>query len=81
LEAERDGGEVAIETLCAYFAAERNVSSAAIGLGVQRHTVTNRLRAIEERIGRPLSTWAAEIETLLCLEGLHEHARPYKLVD
>jgi hypothetical protein len=81
LEAERDGGEVARETLRAYFEAERNVSSAAAVLGVQRHTVTNRLRAIEERLGRPFGTWATEIETLLCLEGLSKHAPPYKLVD
>jgi PucR C-terminal helix-turn-helix domain/GGDEF-like domain len=68
LEAERDGGEVAKETLRAYFAAGRNVSSAAMTLAVQRHTVSNRLRAIEERIGRPLSAWATEIQILLGLE-------------
>jgi diguanylate cyclase with GGDEF domain/PucR-like helix-turn-helix protein len=70
LEQERDGGEVARETLRAYFAAGRNVSSAAAALTVQRHTVSNRLRAIEERNGRPLSAWATEIEILLRLEAL-----------
>ncbi len=80
LQAERDGGEVARETLRAYFAVGRNVSSAAAALGVQRHTVTNRLRAIEQRIGRPLSTWITEIEILLRLEELKDRARPYKLV-
>src|SRR4029077_15954907 len=34
LEAERDGGRVARETLRAYFGTERNVSSAAAALGV-----------------------------------------------
>lgn len=70
LERERDGGEVARETLRAYFATERNVSSAAALLGVRRHTVASRLRAIEEHIGRPLSTWAAEIDAALRLEEL-----------
>ena len=49
LNAGRDGGEVARETLRAYFAANRNASSAAAALGVNRRTVTNRLQAIEER--------------------------------
>ena len=54
LEATRDGGSVARETLRAYFAAERNVSSTAAALGVDRRTVTNRIRAIEDLFGRPL---------------------------
>jgi len=70
LEAERDGGEVAIETLRAYFAAERNVSSAAVVLGVKRHTVTNRLRVVEEAIGRSLSDCGPELEATLRLEQL-----------
>jgi len=71
LEAERDGGEVARETLRAYFAAGCNVSSAAAALGVKRHTVTNRLRAIEEMLGRPLATCATGIEAALRLEQLN----------
>jgi hypothetical protein len=70
LEGERDGGEVARETLRAYFAAEQNVSSTAAALGIKRHTVTNRLRAVEERIGRPLSACALDIEVALRLEVL-----------
>jgi hypothetical protein len=70
LEAERDGGEALRATLSAYFAAERNVSSAAAALGVNRHTVTSRLRAIEERIGRPLGGCVAEIEVALRLPRL-----------
>jgi hypothetical protein len=45
-----DGGRSARATLRAYFAASRHVSSAAAALGVKRHTVTNRLRAIEEHL-------------------------------
>jgi PucR C-terminal helix-turn-helix domain/GGDEF-like domain len=70
LEAERDGGEVMRQTLRAYFAAERNVSSAAVALRVNRNTVASRLRAIEETIGRPLISCAAELEAALGLADL-----------
>jgi hypothetical protein len=65
LEAGRDGGKMARETLRAYFAAERNVSSTAAVLGVDRRTVTNRIRAIEEIFGRPLKDFATALETAL----------------
>ena len=47
----RDGGELARETLRAYFEANRNVSSTAAALGVSRPTVSSRLGAIEEALG------------------------------
>jgi PucR C-terminal helix-turn-helix domain/GGDEF-like domain len=65
LEAERDGGESARDTLRAYFRAGRNASSAAVSIGVDRSTVASRLRAIEVRLGRPLSACAAEMEAAL----------------
>jgi hypothetical protein len=68
LRCERDGGELARATLRAYFAAERNVSSAAAALGVNRHTVAKRLRVAEELLDRPLSSCAAELEAALRLE-------------
>ncbi len=68
LEGERDGGLLARETLRAYFAAERNVSSAAAALKLNRQTITNRLRSVEEHLGRPLKTCATEIESALCLD-------------
>jgi PucR C-terminal helix-turn-helix domain/GGDEF-like domain len=70
LSSERDGGEVARETLSAYFTAERNISSAAAALGVSRRTVTNRLRAIEARLGRKLGPVAGEVEAALRLDDL-----------
>ena len=70
LETERDGGGTVRETLRAYFATERNVSSAAAALGVSRRTVANRLRTVEEHLGRPLSTCAAEMEFALKLHDL-----------
>ena len=68
LERARDDGKVGRETLRAYFAAERNVSSTAAALGVDRRTVTNRIRAIEELFGRPLKDFAMELETALLLD-------------
>jgi PucR C-terminal helix-turn-helix domain/GGDEF-like domain len=67
LERARDGGKVSRETLRAYFATERNISSTAAALGVDRRTVTNRIRAIEELFGRPLSDFATDLETALRL--------------
>ncbi len=65
LERARDGGQVARETLRAYFAAERNVSSTAAALGVDRRTVTNRIRTIEDLFDRPLGDFATELEIAL----------------
>ena len=70
LARERDGGETLRETLRAYFAAERNVSSAAAALGVSRQTVAKRMRTIEKRLGHPLRTCAVEIESALRMEAL-----------
>ncbi len=74
LEAKRDGGKVAKETLRAYFAAERNVSSAGAALGVNRNTVASRLRAIEAAIGRPLGTCGGDLETAMRLSDLSDPA-------
>jgi len=64
----RDGGRAARETLRAYFDAERNVSSTAAALGVDRRTVRNRLRGIEELLGRPLTGSLADLEIALRLD-------------
>ena len=69
---ERDGGCVLRETLRAYFAADRNAASAAAALCVTRQTVNNRLRAVEERLGRLLGACAAELEAALRLEEMGE---------
>jgi DNA-binding Lrp family transcriptional regulator len=68
LSEERDGGTVLRETLRAYFAAERNTSSAAAVLGVSRRTVANRLRKVEERTGRPVGAILTEIDAALRLD-------------
>jgi hypothetical protein len=68
LAGSRDGGAAARETLRAYFRCERNISSTAAALGVDRRTVRNRLRAAEGRIGRPLPEVALDLELALRLE-------------
>jgi PucR C-terminal helix-turn-helix domain/GGDEF-like domain len=70
LEDDRAGGETARQTLRAYFAAGRNASSAASMMGVSRRTVTNRLRAIEAKLGRSLAEASMEIEAALRLDEL-----------
>ncbi|HEY5815444.1 MAG TPA: helix-turn-helix domain-containing protein [Solirubrobacterales bacterium] len=67
-----DDGATMRETLRAYFNASRNLSSAASALGVSRRTVANRLRTIEERLGKSLSAETAEIEVALRLQELEE---------
>jgi hypothetical protein len=67
LERARDRGGVGRETLRAYFAAERNISSTAAALGVDRRTVTNRIRAVEDLLGRSLKDCSTELEIALRL--------------
>jgi hypothetical protein len=68
LERARDGGKASRQTLRAYFAAERNISSTAAALGVDRRTVRNRLGAIEDLLGRPLKGAEADLEIALRLD-------------
>lgn len=70
LEQNRDGGQAAKDTLRAYFKTGRNVSSAAAELGVDRGTVTNRLRAIEDRLGQSPDTISPELMVALRLDEL-----------
>jgi nitroreductase len=86
LEREPNHGQVAKDTLRAYFAAGRNISSAAAGLSVSRQAVGNRLRSIERRLGRPVDQCAAELELALKLEriegrGAHQIADPREQDD
>lgn len=68
LTAAPDGGVVLRETLRAYFATGRNASSAAASLTVDRRTVTNRLRAVEECIDRQIDECAVDLQMALKLE-------------
>jgi len=70
LEEERDGGLSAKNTLRAYFKAERNASSTAAVLGVNRATVRNRLVVIEERLGCSPDMCSAALEVALALDAI-----------
>jgi hypothetical protein len=74
---DRDGGAALRSTLDAYFAAGRNVSSAASALGVSRQTVTNRLNAVERYIGRLLRECETELEVALQLNALDDAAAQF----
>ncbi len=68
LAEERDGGLCLQETLRAFFAAERNISSTSAALAVGRQTVRNRLQRVEELIGRDIRTCGGELEAALQLD-------------
>jgi hypothetical protein len=63
----RDGGDALRQTLRAYFLAGRNASSAAAALRISRQTVNERLRKVEDRLGRSIDGCAPELETALRL--------------
>jgi hypothetical protein len=60
------------KTLRAYFACERNVTSAAASLGISRQAANARLRSIQRRLGRPLGSCAVEMELALRLKALED---------
>lgn len=64
----RDDGESLKETVRAYIATGRNITSAAAALRVNRQTVRTRLRTVEEKIGCSLDVCGAELEIALRLE-------------
>jgi hypothetical protein len=72
LDGPGDRGSVLRETLRAYLAAERSVSSTAAALGVTRRTVENRLLMTEERLGRTLHPCPPELDIALCLDELSD---------
>jgi hypothetical protein len=74
LSLPQGGGPVLRRTLHAYFAAERNASSAAAALGVARKTIASRLSTIETRLGYPLRTCPPELEVALRLDELTAYA-------
>jgi hypothetical protein len=65
-----DGSSHLVETVRAYLSCGRNTSSAAAYLGLSRQTVSSRLRAAEEKLGRPLDQCGSEVEIALRLDQL-----------
>lgn len=70
LKGARDGGKAARETLHAYLDSQMNVSATAAALGVDRRTVRNRLKAIEELIGDQLQSSWLNLEIALQLDAI-----------
>ena len=62
--------------LRAYFAADRNSSSACKALNVTRQTVGSHLGIAQERIGQPLAKCGDALATALVLEELGYYSRP-----
>jgi sugar diacid utilization regulator len=72
LARDQDGGETLRRTLRTYFKCERNATSTSAVLAVSRQTVVNRLRAVEERLGRSLGSCSLDLEAALRMEELAE---------
>lgn len=70
LQSDRNGGRDLRQTLNAYFAAGCSTSSAASALGVTRKTVSTRLKRVEKKIGRDLSSCSFEMEAALAVDQI-----------
>jgi hypothetical protein len=70
LDRHREGGDLLREALDVYFSCNRNASSAAAALQVDRRTLTRRLRIVEQILGRQLDHIAVELEAVLQLKRL-----------
>jgi hypothetical protein len=71
LKAQGHSGQILLDTLRAYFAAGSNAAAAAGSLGVTRHTVQRRVKAIEQAFGQLLHTCQAELQVALQIEELN----------
>ncbi len=69
LKSEKDWPMIA-DTLRAYLDAGSALGAAAATLGVDRHTVSRRVRRIERLLERPLTEVSAELEIALRVESL-----------
>jgi hypothetical protein len=60
----------------AYLETGFNISSTAARVGVERHTVSRRLRTVEERLGCPLVSCAPGLSLALHLDDLGKQSMP-----
>jgi hypothetical protein len=67
-------GPLLRHTLRCYILGDRQITSAAARLGMDRRTVANHLRAVEDLLGRRLPTCAAEIGMAFRLEEIRRAA-------
>jgi hypothetical protein len=80
LDSQKDGGAMLRQTLRVYFEAERNASSAARKLGIDRRTLTHRLATIETCVGYKLARRKADFEVALRLHALLKRQEMHKPV-
>lgn len=66
--------EKLLEALRAYLATGGNAAAAAAAIGVTRHTVQRRIRAVEETLGRPFNSCQAELHVALQIDELDTHS-------
>jgi hypothetical protein len=76
LDGRGRSGEALRATLRAYYGADQNVASAAVALGVARHTVERRLRSVEKKLGQTLNTCSAQLQVALEVEELGRFPQP-----
>jgi hypothetical protein len=81
LDSQKDGGVTLRQTLRVYLDAERNASSAARTLGVDRRTLTHRLAAIETCVGYRLDSRKADLEVALRLYDLLKRREMHSAVQ
>jgi transposase-like protein len=62
--------EKLLEAVRAYLATGGNAAAAAAAIGVTRHTVQRRIRAVEETLGRSFSSCQAELHVALQIDEL-----------
>lgn len=72
LNSHKDGGATLRQTLREYLAHRHNATTTASTLGVERRTVHNHVRAIEQKLGCLLHACQAELEVALRLIELRE---------
>ncbi len=70
LDSQKDGGATLRQTLHVYLEADRNVSSAARKLSIDRRTLTHRLDTIEASLGYKLGGHQAQLGLALRLHDL-----------
>jgi hypothetical protein len=70
LACERDGGRSLLETLRTYFAHDRHGVSTSAALGVNPQTITNRLRRVEECLGRSVTACGIGLEAAVLFADL-----------
>jgi hypothetical protein len=81
LESQKDGGATLRQTLRVYCETERNASSAARKLGIDRRTLTHRLATIETCVGYKLDDRKAALEVALQLHDLLRDQEMHKPVQ